>query len=83
MGTYYTLEAGGKPRAGVLAKPMPQAPHAWLPYVAVANADATVDKAKRLGATPIVPPTDIPTVGRFSILVDPNGAALGILQGES
>ncbi|MBA3454853.1 MAG: VOC family protein [Deltaproteobacteria bacterium] len=83
MGAYYVLEAGGQPRAGIMASPMPQAPHAWLPYVAVANADATADKAKRLGATSLVPPTDIPGVGRFSIIVDPQGATIGILQAEA
>jgi predicted enzyme related to lactoylglutathione lyase len=83
MGSYYVLESGGKPRAGILAPPMPQAPHAWLPYVAVANADATSEKAKRLGATTLVPPTSVPGVGRFTIVADPQGAAIGILQGES
>ncbi len=82
MGSYYVLEAGGRPRAGILAPPMPQAPHAWLPYVAVANADATADRAKRLGATLHVPPTTVPGVGRFAILADPQSASIGILQGE-
>jgi predicted enzyme related to lactoylglutathione lyase len=80
MGTYNLLESGGKSRAGIMAQPMPDAPHAWLPYVRVANADQTVDKAKRLGATVVVPPTAIPNVGRFAIFVDPQGTALGILQ---
>lgn len=79
-GTYHVLEAGGQPRAGVLAKMMPQQPHAWLPYVQVASADKTADKAKKLGGTILVPPTDVPNVGRFSILTDTLGAAIGVLQ---
>jgi hypothetical protein len=79
-GAYHVLEAGGQPRAGVMAKMMPEQPHAWLPYVQVASADKTTEKAKKLGATVIVPPTDVPNVGRFSILADPQGAAIGILQ---
>jgi len=82
MGSYYMLESGGQPRAGILAPPMPQAPHAWLPYVAVANADASAERAKRLGATLHVPPTTIPGVGRFAIVADPQGASIGILQGQ-
>jgi predicted enzyme related to lactoylglutathione lyase len=31
-------------------------------------------------ATIVVPPMDIPNVGRFAILVDPQGVALGVLQ---
>jgi predicted enzyme related to lactoylglutathione lyase len=80
MGTYHVLESGGQGRAGIMAQQMPGAPHAWLPYVHVASADQTADKAKRLGATIVVPPTQIPNVGRFAIFVDAQGAATGILQ---
>jgi len=80
MGTYHLLESGGQRRAGIMAQQMPEAPHAWLPYVQVASADQTADKAKRLGATIVVPPTQIPNVGRFAIFVDPQGAGTGILQ---
>lgn len=80
MGTYHILESGGQGRAGIMAQQMPQQPHAWLPYVQVASADQTAEKAKRLGATVVVPPTDIPNVGRFAIFVDAQGAGTGILQ---
>ncbi|HEY4243412.1 MAG TPA: VOC family protein [Kofleriaceae bacterium] len=80
MGKYTTLRADGEPRAGIMAPSMPAAPRQWLPYVAVASADKTADKAKRLGAQLYVPPTDIPGVGRFAIFGDPQGAPLGILQ---
>ncbi|MEJ7599438.1 MAG: VOC family protein [Kofleriaceae bacterium] len=77
---YTVLKSEGVPRAGVTKPMMPGQPNAWLPYVQVKHADTTADKAKRLGASIVVPPTDIPKVGRFAIFVDPNGAALGILQ---
>jgi len=80
MGAYHLLESGGQSRAGIMAPQMPEAPHAWLPYVQVASADQTADKAKRLGATIVVPPTQIPNVGRFAIFVDALGGATGILQ---
>jgi uncharacterized protein len=80
MGTYHLLKRDGQPRAGIMQKMKPDQPHAWLPYVQVANADATADRGKKLGATVIVPPTDIPNVGRFSIIADPQGAPLGVLQ---
>ncbi|HEX3474945.1 MAG TPA: VOC family protein [Kofleriaceae bacterium] len=80
MGTYHVLESDGQQRAGIMAQQMPEQPHAWLPYVQVANADQTVEKAKRLGTTIVVPPTPIPNVGRFAIFVDPQGAPTAILQ---
>ena len=80
MGTYTTLESDGKPRAGVVKPPMDGVPQMWTPYVQVTNADQTAEKAKKLGATILVPPTSVPTVGRFAILSDPQGGVIGILQ---
>ena len=81
MGAYSVLSSSdGVPRAGIMGQPMPEAPHAWTPYVQVANADKTAERAKQLGATIVMPPTTVAGVGRFAILIDPQGAALGILQ---
>lgn len=80
MGKYYQLKSEGKARAGVLKSPMPGIPQSWMPYVQVASCDATHDKAKKLGASIVVPPTTIPGVGKFAVMTDPAGAALGILQ---
>ncbi len=80
MGAYHLLKTGDTMIAGIMKAPMAEAPHAWTPYVQVTSADQTADKAKRLGAHLIVPPTDIPNVGRFAIFADPQGAVLGILQ---
>ena len=53
-----------------------------MPYVRVADCDASAERAKRLGAQIVVEPQDIPQVGRFAVLVDPTGAALGIIRGD-
>ena len=50
------------------------APPNWSGYIAVDDVDATVEKAKGLGATIHMPPTDIPEVGRFAVVGDPQGA---------
>src|SRR3954447_20463164 len=55
------------------------APPSWVGYVAVDDVDATAEHAKRLGGAVHVPPRDIPNVGRFSIIADPQGATLGLL----
>jgi predicted enzyme related to lactoylglutathione lyase len=59
---------------------MPGAPTAWLPYVHVTSADQIVEKATRLGARVVMTATDIPTIGRIAIFLDPQGVGLGILQ---
>jgi predicted enzyme related to lactoylglutathione lyase len=76
--TYHILSRSGVERAGVTDHGGDR-PH-WLPYVAVDDADGTIARAKRLGATICAGPEDIPNVGRFGALQDPTGAALAILK---
>jgi predicted enzyme related to lactoylglutathione lyase len=72
---------GTERSAGGVMKMMPGTPHPfWMAYVAVEKADASTEKAKRLGATVLVQPTDIPNIGRFACLMDPQKAAISILQ---
>lgn len=71
-----TMLAGAYPLTGELAG-MP--PH-WMIYFAVEDCDGTVARAKELGATEHVPPTDIPEVGRFAMLEDPTQAVFCVLR---
>ena len=80
MGTYHLLNKDGAGRAGVMKSPMAGIPSQWLPYVQVEDADRAAERAKKLGATLTVPPTDIPDVGRFAVVTDTQGAAIGILK---
>jgi predicted enzyme related to lactoylglutathione lyase len=54
-------------------------PSNWMPYIMVADCDATVAKAQTLGGMAIVPPMDIAEVGRFSVLHDPQGAHFAVI----
>ena len=79
-GTYHVVSKGGVDRGGVTSHLKGGvAPH-WLPYVAVDDPDATIARAKRLGATIPMNAEDIPGVGRFGILKDPTGAVLAIMK---
>jgi len=80
QGSYYLLKMGDAMRAGLMHMPMPDTPPLWVPYVAVADCDATAATAKRLGAQVIVEPTDIPNVGRFATLLDPQGACIAFMK---
>lgn len=80
QGTYYLLKAGDTMRAGLMHSPMPDTPPMWVPYVAVVDCDATSAKARSLGAKVIVEPTDIPNVGRFGTLLDPQGACIAYMK---
>jgi predicted enzyme related to lactoylglutathione lyase len=80
QGTYYLLKTGDRMRGGLMHSPMPDTPPLWMPYVAVADCDATADKARGLGAQLIVSPTDIPKVGRFAALIDAQGACIAFMK---
>jgi predicted enzyme related to lactoylglutathione lyase len=57
-------------------------PH-WLLYFGVADCDAAVAGAQRLGATVRTQPMDIEGVGRFAKLADPYGARFAVMQGAA
>jgi predicted enzyme related to lactoylglutathione lyase len=60
----------------------PGAPSYWATYVRVDAAEATRDRAVRLGGRVIVPRVDVPKVGIVSFVADPTGASLGLFQQE-
>lgn len=50
----------------------------WLPYIQTPDTDATAAKAKTLGGKVLSEPRDIPNVGRFGVIADPQGAVFAI-----
>ena len=53
----------------------------WLGYVAVDDVDATADAIVRAGGKQHMPPADIPGVGRFAMLADPQGVTFYVMRG--
>ena len=83
--TAYTVFKRGDASAGGMMEITPEmgpVPSYWMPYFAVTDCDASFAKAGELGGTTVVGPTNIPNVGRFAILHDPQGALFGILGPE-
>jgi predicted enzyme related to lactoylglutathione lyase len=54
-------------------------PPSWGAYVTVDDVDATAALAEKLGGKICIPPTDIPTVGCFTVIQDPQGAMLSAI----
>jgi predicted enzyme related to lactoylglutathione lyase len=80
--TYTVFKQRGTSVGGLMQQPphLKGAPSMWTSYFAVADADATVATAARLGAKVLMPLTDIPDVGRFAWLQDPQGAVFAIIK---
>jgi predicted enzyme related to lactoylglutathione lyase len=78
----YTVVTAGDEQVGGIMKIPPEAegtpPH-WGAYITVDNVDETAGKAEGLGAKIIMPPRDIPNVGRFAVIQDPQGAFISLI----
>jgi predicted enzyme related to lactoylglutathione lyase len=76
----YTMwTVNGNPIGGVMDMPPGlNAPPHWIAYIAVPDVDATVKQAESLGGKTHHKPTDIPSVGRFAVLADPQGAVFAV-----
>jgi len=77
----YTIWMAGQTQiGGLMALPAEAGatpPH-WLVYVGTPNVDATCSQAQGLGAHVVKSPADIPNVGRFAVLSDPQGATFAL-----
>jgi uncharacterized protein len=73
--TYDMLANGDKDFGGIVPlDPGQGAPSHWVSYIHVPSVDEAAAEATRSGGTVYVPPTDIPGVGRFAVIADPQGA---------
>ncbi|HMK97353.1 MAG TPA: VOC family protein [Acidimicrobiales bacterium] len=80
---YAEAQVSGRSMAGVMARrpEMPaEVPDNWLIYFGSADVDADAQRATSLGATEIVPPTDVPNMGRFAVFIDPQGASFALYK---
>ena len=74
----YTMWMAGETAVGGVGELTEEArnqgtpPH-WSASIQTDDVDATTAKAVKLGGTVLLPPTDIPGAGRFSVLKDPQG----------
>jgi hypothetical protein len=80
-GPYHVFSAAGKPIGGIMQKPpeAEQMPPHWGSYVTVDDIDAVAEKAVTLGGQILFGPMDIPKVGRFAVVQDPQGAVISII----
>jgi predicted enzyme related to lactoylglutathione lyase len=79
-GKFIVLTHKGEQAAGIITPPQQGPPPAWTPYFAVTDAEVTLEKAKELGATEMMPVTEAQDVGWFSWITDPQGAVVAFIE---
>jgi predicted enzyme related to lactoylglutathione lyase len=79
---YTEFHVGDRGIGGMLKiKPeMGPMPPNWAPYFQVADCSAAVQKAKSLGGKIYMGPMDIPDVGPFAVVADPQGAVFDVIE---
>ncbi len=80
-GKYTMAKAGDTEVAGIMATP-PEAqgmPPSWGAYVTVDDVDSMQQRVENLGGKILTPAQDIPDVGRFTVIQDPQGAVLMLI----
>lgn len=85
FGADYTMWVGSQgPLGGTMKLPeqaekMGAPPH-WMGSVQVADVDGAAAQAKKLGGKVYMEPADIPTVGRYAVIADPQGAVIALFK---
>jgi hypothetical protein len=82
---YTVVGAAGKDVGGIMKIP-PHAqgmPPSWGCYVTVDDVDAIAKMAQELGGKVLMGPQDIPGVGRFCVIQDPQGAVISAITYKS
>ncbi len=79
---YRVLKVAGEPQAGVVELERGDAGSGWLPYVAVDDLSATLERAVALGGQVVVEPDPEFAEGLTAVIVDPTGAALAVFVQE-
>ena len=85
FGADYTIFKNGDPGIAGMFQIRPEMgpiPPNWTIYFAVDDCDATVQKTTELGGQVFKPAEDIPTIGRYAVLQDPQGAFFAIIKPE-
>ncbi|MDP9149516.1 MAG: VOC family protein [Myxococcota bacterium] len=83
-GDYIMWVGGQGPLGGVMKLPdeaakMGAQPH-WMGHVQVDDVDGRVALTRKLGGKVYKEPDDVPSVGRFAVIADPQGASLSIFK---
>ena len=78
---YNLVKVDGTEVGGIMAIPAQAQgmPPCWGAYVTVDDVEAAAGKVRELGGEIMVPLKDIPGVGRFCVIRDPQGATLTLI----
>lgn len=82
FGVYTLFQKDDQDVAGMM-NPTPDTPgkgSCWHSYIAVESVDDCTERVPSLGGSVLVPPHDVPDVGRICVVADPTGAVAHLME---
>jgi uncharacterized protein len=78
---YRVVSAGGQGVGGLMPIPpdSPTMPPNWGATVTVDDVDTTITKAEALGGKVLMQSQEIPNIGKFAVIQDPQGAVISVI----
>ena len=73
---YSMIHQNGADHGGFFALEESGVPSHWIAHVQVEDLDATIARAEKLGGKVLMGPLEVPEVGRFAALRDPQGGVI-------
>ncbi len=83
MPRYIVMNVGERGVGGIMKMPAEAGANihpAWVGYIHATDTDAATEAVEKAGGTVYRAPDDIPGVGRFSVVADPQGAVFNLLH---
>lgn len=79
-GTYTGIQVPEGPGGGMMTPPAPEVPTAWMVYIRVDDAAATLAQVEELGGAVHMGRSPVPGMGWMGVCADPTGGVFGIWQ---
>lgn len=80
---YSLVKSGGRTIGGIAKaeRKVPDQPSSqWLNFLSVADVDRAAQQTRAAGGSVLLAPFDVPKVGRVAVVLDPQGAPLGLVR---
>lgn len=78
----FTTEAATNNQAATLIQAPPGSTPSWMSHVAVASLTDTKERITRNGGKVLVPSIDVPNMGSFAVVSDPQGAIFSVFEAK-
>jgi uncharacterized protein len=77
--SFVIARSGGQPTGGIVQRQDGKTgPATWLAYLSVADIDRAIGQVTSAGGKVLFPPTPVGAYGRIAVVLDPQGAPLGL-----